>query len=66
MLTVDNTNTVTIIDNLWYINNLDINTIPAVTKVEECTNLEIGVGALIAAGSHLIKGHWALLVMAII
>lgn len=25
---------------------------PAVTKVEECTNAEIGVGAAIANGSH--------------
>jgi len=35
---------------------------PAVTKVEEWTKAEIGVGALMAAGSHLIKGNWALLV----
>jgi len=35
---------------------------PAVTKVEECTKAETGVGALIAAGSHLIKGNCALLV----
>ena len=38
------------------------NKIPAVTKVEECTIAEIGVGADIAAGSHLEKGNCALLV----
>lgn len=32
------------------------------TRVEEWTNAETGVGAAIAAGSHLIKGNWALLV----
>ena len=37
--------------------------IPAVTKVEECTNAETGVGAAIAAGNHLEKGIWALLVI---
>lgn len=36
---------------------------PAVTKVEECTNAETGVGAAIAAGSHLEKGIWADLVI---
>jgi hypothetical protein len=35
---------------------------PAVTKVEEWTKAETGVGAAIAAGSHLLKGNWALLV----
>lgn len=30
--------------------------IPAVTRVEECTNEETGVGAIIAAGSHLLNG----------
>ena len=39
---------------------------PAVTRVEEWTRAETGVGAAIAAGSHLIKGNWALLVMAAI
>lgn len=34
--------------------------IPAVTKVDEWTKLEIGVGAAIAAGSHAIMGYWAL------
>jgi len=38
--------------------------IPAVTKVELWTKALTGVGAAIAAGSHLIKGHWALLVKA--
>ena len=38
--------------------------IPAVTRVEECTSAETGVGAAIAAGSHLINGNWALLVIA--
>jgi len=30
--------------------------IPAVTKVEECTNADTGVGAAIAAGSQLENG----------
>jgi hypothetical protein len=30
-----------------------------VTKVEECTNAEIGVGAAIAAGNHLLNGKKA-------
>ena len=34
------------------------------TKVEECTNAETGVGAAIAAGSQAEKGIWALLVHA--
>jgi len=38
--------------------------IPAVTRVEEWTRAETGVGAAIAAGSHLIKGNCALLVIA--
>lgn len=37
---------------------------PAVTNVEEWTNAETGVGAAIAAGNHLEKGIWALLVIA--
>lgn len=35
---------------------------PAVTSVEEWTSAETGVGAAIAAGSHLINGNCALLV----
>jgi len=34
-----------------------INHTPAVTKVDLCTRDLTGVGAAIAAGSHLIKGH---------
>jgi hypothetical protein len=34
-----------------------------VTKVEECTKDETGVGADIAAGNQAIKGNWALLVI---
>lgn len=34
------------------------------TRVEEWTRAETGVGAAMAAGSHLEKGIWALLVMA--
>lgn len=37
---------------------------PAVTKVEEWTRAETGVGAAIAAGSQAEKGIWALLVIA--
>lgn len=37
---------------------------PAVTRVEECTNAETGVGAAIAAGSQAEKGNWALFVIA--
>lgn len=33
-----------------------IKKIPAVTKVEECTSADTGVGAAIAAGSHAEKG----------
>jgi len=36
---------------------------PAVTRVEECTREEIGVGAAIAAGSQGEKGKIALLVI---
>lgn len=39
---------------------------PAVTKVEECTSAETGVGAAMAAGSHLENGIWALFVIAAI
>ena len=35
---------------------------PAVTNVEEWTNEETGVGAAMAAGSHALKGIWALFV----
>lgn len=37
---------------------------PAVTRVEECTSADTGVGAAMAAGSQLEKGIWALLVIA--
>jgi hypothetical protein len=37
---------------------------PAVTKVDECTREETGVGAAIAAGSQALNGIWALLVKA--
>lgn len=37
---------------------------PAVTRVEEWTRAETGVGAAIAAGSHDENGTWALLVIA--
>jgi hypothetical protein len=40
--------------------------IPAVTKVDECTREETGVGAAIAAGSHDEKGTCALLVIKVI
>lgn len=33
------------------------------TRVDECTKAETGVGAAIAAGSQLEKGIWALLVI---
>lgn len=35
---------------------------PAVTKVDEWTNAETGVGAAIAAGNHALNGSWALFV----
>lgn len=35
---------------------------PAVTRVEECTKAEMGVGALIATGNQAEKGKIALLV----
>jgi hypothetical protein len=38
--------------------------IPAVTRVEEWTIAEIGVGADMAAGSHLESGNWALFLKA--
>jgi hypothetical protein len=33
-----------------------------VTKVDECTKADTGVGAAIAAGNHALKGIWALFV----
>lgn len=39
---------------------------PAVTRVDEWTKAEIGVGAAIAAGSQEENGNWALLEMAAI
>lgn len=39
---------------------------PAVTKVDEWTKAEIGVGAAIAAGNHAENGNWALLEIAAI
>jgi hypothetical protein len=43
--------------------NRIIRKIPAVTRVEECTRAETGVGAAIAAGSQAENGIWALLVI---
>lgn len=37
---------------------------PAVTRVEEWTRADTGVGAAIAAGSQLENGSWALFVIA--
>jgi len=42
-----------------FIIRISINT-PAVTKVDECTNAEIGVGAAMAIGSHAENGNCAL------
>jgi hypothetical protein len=39
---------------------------PAVTRVDECTKADTGVGAAIAAGSQLENGICALLVIAAI
>lgn len=54
----------------WDINKNGENRInrktPAVTKVEEWTSADTGVGAAIAAGSHLENGSWALFVIAAI
>jgi hypothetical protein len=44
-----------------FIKRINKNT-PAVTKVEEWTSEETGVGAAIAMGSQAEKGIWALLV----
>jgi len=50
------------------IENMKLNRIskytPAVTRVDECTSDETGVGAAIAAGNQAEKGIWALFVMA--
>lgn len=45
----------------YFVNRIIKNT-PAVTKVDEWTKAEIGVGAAIAAGSQAEKGNWALFV----
>lgn len=37
--------------------NRIVNQTPAVTNVDLCTKALTGVGAAIAAGSHLMKGH---------
>ena len=42
--------------------NRIIRNTPAVTRVEECTREDTGVGAAIAAGSQAENGIWALLV----
>lgn len=48
-------------DNGWLkLNNRIIKYTPAVTKVDEWTNAEIGVGAAIAIGNQAEKGNWAL------
>ena len=36
------------------------------TRVDECTKADTGVGAAMAAGSHDLNGNWALLVHAAI
>jgi hypothetical protein len=38
---------------------------PAVTRVDECTRADTGVGAAIAAGNHLENGICALFVIAV-
>lgn len=45
------------------LNRYRINT-PAVTRVDECTSADTGVGAAMAAGSQLEYGTWALFVIA--
>jgi hypothetical protein len=54
--------TIVIAQNHVIDRNRTISHKPAVTKVELCTKALTGVGAAIAAGSHLVKGAWALLV----
>ena len=49
--------------NLFHFEIFVIKYTPAVTKVEECTMAEIGVGALMAAGNQVDRGNWALLVI---
>lgn len=44
---------------IWFMIRINKNT-PAVTRVDECTKAEIGVGAAIAAGSQAEKGNCAL------
>jgi hypothetical protein len=39
---------------------------PAVTRVDECTKDETGVGAAMAAGSQAENGIWALLVLIVV
>lgn len=53
-----------LIESLFSLNeqNLIIKITPAVTRVEECTSAEIGVGAAMAAGSQEENGNWALFV----
>lgn len=46
---------------MYCVNRIIKNT-PAVTKVDEWTKAEIGVGAAIAAGNQAENGNWALLV----
>lgn len=47
--------------NGWFrLNSRIIKYTPAVTKVEECTKAEIGVGAAIAIGNQAENGNWAL------
>jgi len=42
--------------------NRNIKYTPAVTRVDEWTRDDTGVGAAIAAGNHALNGIWALLV----
>ena len=60
---IDKISNVFIVDG-WILSiNRIIKMIPAVTRVEEWTKAETGVGAAIAAGSHAVKGNWALFVI---
>lgn len=54
--------------NGWLVEDIrSIRNTPAVTRVDECTNAEIGVGAAIAIGNQAENGNWALFeVLAII
>lgn len=49
-------------ENLRFSKNRSKTTTPAVTRVEECTKAEMGVGAAIAIGSQKEKGYCALFV----